>query len=208
MSLADPARFDVRGELDIGEDTWVDINVLVKGKVSVGKNCVIGANCILKDCIIEDNVKIKPNTIVDGAVIKSHAIVGPFARIRPESTLEEKAQVGNFVEVKKTTLGKGSKANHLTYLGDSIIGDRCNIGAGVITCNYDGVNKHQTIIGNDVFVGSDCQLIAPIQIGDRANIGAGSTITKNVPENKLTLNRANKQITVSQWQRPKKKEKN
>ncbi|MBK2123826.1 bifunctional UDP-N-acetylglucosamine diphosphorylase/glucosamine-1-phosphate N-acetyltransferase GlmU [Fangia hongkongensis] len=207
VSLADPARFDVRGEIEVGEDTWIDINVLVKGKVTIGSNCVIGANCILKDCTIEDNVKIKPNTIIDGAVVKSYAVVGPFARVRPESTLEEKAHVGNFVEVKKTIIGKGSKANHLTYLGDSVIGEGCNIGAGVITCNYDGVNKHQTIIGNDVFVGSDCQLIAPVSIGNGANIGAGSTITKNVPEHKLTVNRANKQMTLSSWQRPKKKEK-
>ncbi|WP_119343207.1 bifunctional UDP-N-acetylglucosamine diphosphorylase/glucosamine-1-phosphate N-acetyltransferase GlmU [Facilibium subflavum] len=206
VSLADPERFDVRGSVDIGCDTWVDINVLIKGHVKIGEGCVIGANCILKDCVIGDNVKIKPNTIIDGADIIDNAVIGPFARIRPGSIIKEDARIGNFVEVKKSTVGSGSKINHLSYVGDSIIGEKCNIGAGVITCNYDGVNKHQTVIGNDVFVGSDCQLVAPVNIGDGANIGAGSTITKDVPAHKLTVNRANKQMTISGWQRPQKHE--
>ncbi|WHN65728.1 bifunctional UDP-N-acetylglucosamine diphosphorylase/glucosamine-1-phosphate N-acetyltransferase GlmU [Cysteiniphilum sp. QT6929] len=205
VSLADPNRFDVRGSVEIGADTWVDINVLIKGNVVIGEDCVIGANCILKDCVIGDNVKIKPNTIIDGADIKTNAVVGPFARIRPGSILDEGAHIGNFVEIKKSIIGKGSKANHLTYIGDSTVGYNCNIGAGVITCNYDGANKHQTMIGNDVFVGSDCQLIAPVSIGDGANIAAGSTITKDVPEGKLTINRMNKQTVVPGWQRPVKK---
>lgn len=205
VSLADPGRFDVRGSVDIGADTWIDINVLIKGHVVIGQDCVIGANCILKDCVIGDNVKIKPNTIIDGADIKSNVVVGPFARIRPGSVLEEDSRVGNFVEVKKSTLGKHTKVNHLSYIGDCTIGVDCNIGAGVITCNYDGVNKHQTIIGDDVFVGSDCQLIAPVTVGNGANIAAGSTITKDVPEGKLTINRMNQQMVVPNWQRPIKK---
>ena len=205
VSLADPNCFDVRGTVEIGPDTWVDINVLIKGKVVIGEDCVIGANCILKDCVIGNNVKIKPNTIIDGAEIKADAIIGPFARIRPGSVLAEGVRIGNFVEIKKSIIGKGSKANHLTYIGDSTVGYDCNIGAGVVTCNYDGANKHQTIIGNDVFIGSDCQLISPVSIGDGANIAAGSTITKNVPEGKLTINRMNKQAVVPGWQRPVKK---
>jgi bifunctional UDP-N-acetylglucosamine pyrophosphorylase/glucosamine-1-phosphate N-acetyltransferase len=205
VSLADPGRFDVRGSVDIGADTWIDINVLIKGHVVIGQDCVIGANCILKDCVIGDNVKIKPNTIIDGADIKSNVVIGPFARIRPGSVLEEDTRVGNFVEVKKSTLGKHTKVNHLSYIGDCTIGVDCNIGAGVITCNYDGVNKHQTIIGDDVFVGSDCQLIAPVSVGNGANIAAGSTITKDVPEGKLTINRMNQQMVVPNWQRPIKK---
>ena len=205
VSLADPNRFDVRGSVEIGADTWIDINVLVKGKVVIGEDCVVGANCILKDCIIGNNVKIKPNTIVDGADIKSCSVIGPFARIRPGSLLFEGVRIGNFVEVKNSTLGEDCKVNHLSYIGDSLIGANCNIGAGVITCNYDGVNKHQTIIGNDVFVGSDCQLIAPVSIGNGANIAAGSTITKDAPEGKLTINRMNKQMVVPGWQRATKK---
>ncbi len=206
VSLADPNRFDVRGSVEIGADTWIDINVLIKGHVIIGEDCVIGANCILKDCVIGNNVKVKPNTIIDGADIKSSVTVGPFARIRPGTILEEASQIGNFVEVKKSTIGKHSKVNHLSYIGDSTIGFDSNIGAGVITCNYDGVNKHQTIIGNDVFIGSDCQLIAPVSVGDGANIAAGSTITKNVPSGKLTINRMNKQVVVPDWKRPTKKE--
>ncbi|MFZ9036026.1 MAG: bifunctional UDP-N-acetylglucosamine diphosphorylase/glucosamine-1-phosphate N-acetyltransferase GlmU [Francisellaceae bacterium] len=202
VSLADPARFDVRGQVDIGCDTWIDINVLIRGTVKIGEDCVIGANCLLKDCIIGDGVKIKPNTIIDGAMIKNKAIIGPFARIRPGSIIGESAHVGNFVEIKKSTLGRGTKANHLSYIGDSEIGSKCNIGAGVITCNYDGANKHKTIIGDDVFVGSDVQLVAPVTIGSKATIAAGSTITKSVPGDQLTINRANKQMSISGWKRP------
>ena len=202
VSLADPDRFDVRGEVSIGCDTWIDLNVLIKGKVRIGEDCVIGANCVLKDCIIEDGVKIKPHTIIDGATVETGVTVGPFARVRPGTVLKQNARVGNFVEIKKSLIDQGSKINHLSYIGDSAIGQNCNIGAGVITCNYDGVNKHQTHIEDNVFVGSDCQLVAPVTIGQGASVGAGSTITKNVPKEQLTLNRANKQMTVPGWKRP------
>ena len=205
VSLADPNRFDVRGNVKIGCDTWIDLNVLIKGEVRIGENCVIGANCILKNCILGDYITVKPNTIIDGATIHSHAVVGPFARVRPGTVVGENAQIGNFVEVKKSTIGHDSKVNHLSYIGDSKIGNECNIGAGVITCNYDGVNKHQTVIDDNAFIGSDSQLIAPVHIGQGASIGAGSTIIKDVPQLGLTVNRANKQTTISTWQRERKK---
>jgi bifunctional UDP-N-acetylglucosamine pyrophosphorylase/glucosamine-1-phosphate N-acetyltransferase len=158
----------------------------------------------LRDVTIGSNVNIKANCVLEGATIEDGAVIGPFARIRPESHIKENAHVGNFVEVKKTTIGKNSKANHLTYLGDTIVGDNVNIGAGTITCNYDGANKHQTIIEDGAFIGSGVELIAPVSIGANATIGAGSTITENVPSEKLTLARS-KQTTVEKWQRPRKK---
>ncbi|KEI34729.1 bifunctional UDP-N-acetylglucosamine diphosphorylase/glucosamine-1-phosphate N-acetyltransferase GlmU [Allofrancisella frigidaquae] len=204
VSIADPNRFDVRGNLEVGKDCWIDINVIIKGNVKLGNNVVIGANCILKNCTIEDNVKIKANSMIDGSIVRNGAIVGPFARVRPECDIKEEAVIGNFVETKKVTLGKGSKASHLTYLGDSEIGQNCNIGAGVITCNYDGANKHKTIIGDYVFVGSDSQLIAPVNIGQGATIGAGSTIAKDVPADNLAISRA-RQRHIDTWERPVKK---
>ena len=207
VSIADPKRFDVRGNINVGCDTWIDINLLVEGDVKIGKDCVIGANCILKNCVIGDNVKIKPNSIIDGSEIHSGAVVGPFARIRPGSVIYDDAQIGNFVEVKNSKVGVGSKANHLSYIGVANIGSKSNIGAGVITCNYDGVNKYQTNIGNEVFIGSDSQLIAPLRVGDGSNIGAGSTIIKDVPSHQLTVNRSNKQITIPGWTRPSKNKK-
>ncbi|ABI82438.1 bifunctional UDP-N-acetylglucosamine diphosphorylase/glucosamine-1-phosphate N-acetyltransferase GlmU [Francisella tularensis] len=204
VSIADPNRFDVRGNLDVGKDCWIDINVIIKGNVKLGNNVVIGANCILKNCIIEDNVRIKSNSMVDGSIIREGAIVGPFARVRPECDVKEGAVIGNFVEAKKTILGKGSKASHLTYLGDSEIGANCNIGAGVITCNYDGVNKHKTVIGDYAFIGSDSQLIAPVNIGQGATVGAGSTIVKDVPADNLAISRA-RQRHIDTWQRSVKK---
>ena len=204
VSIADPDRFDVRGHLDVGKDCWLDINVIIKGNVTLGNNVVVGANCILKNCTIEDNVKIKANTMIAGSVIRDGAIVGPFARVRPDCDIKENAVIGNFVETKKTVLGKGSKASHLTYLGDSEIGENCNIGAGVITCNYDGVNKHKTVIGDNAFIGSDSQLIAPITIGTGAFVGAGSTISKDVPNQQLALSRA-KQRHIESWEKPVKK---
>ena len=204
VSIADPDRFDVRGHLGVGKDCWLDINVIIKGNVTLGNNVVVGANCILKNCTIEDNVKIKANTMIDGSVIRDGAIVGPFARVRPDCDIKENAVIGNFVETKKTVLGKGSKASHLTYLGDSEIGENCNIGAGVITCNYDGVNKHKTVIGDNAFIGSDSQLIAPITIGTGAFVGAGSTISKDVPNQQLALSRA-KQRHIESWEKPVKK---
>ena len=204
VSIADPNRFDVRGDVSVGKDCWLDINVIIKGNVRLGNNVVVGANCILKNCTIEDNVKIKANTMVDSSIIRRGAIVGPFARVRPDCDIKEGAVIGNFVETKKTILGKGSKASHLTYLGDSEIGENCNIGAGVITCNYDGVNKHKTMIGDGAFVGSDSQLIAPIIIGAGAFVGAGSTISKNVPSQQLAVSRA-KQRHIKSWEKPVKK---
>ncbi|MED7789542.1 bifunctional UDP-N-acetylglucosamine diphosphorylase/glucosamine-1-phosphate N-acetyltransferase GlmU [Francisella sp. 19X1-34] len=204
VSIADPNRFDVRGHLDVGKDCWLDINVIIKGNVKLGDNVVIGANCILKDCTIEDNVKIKANTMVDGSIVRKGAIVGPFARIRPDCDIKEEAVIGNFVETKKTVLGKGSKASHLTYLGDSEIGSNCNIGAGVITCNYDGVNKHKTVIEDYAFIGSDSQLVAPVSIGQGATVGAGSTIAKDVPADNLAISRA-RQRHIDSWERPVKK---
>ena len=204
VSIADPNRFDVRGNLDVGKDCWLDINVIIKGNVTLGNNVVVGANCILKNCTIEDNVKIKANTMVDSSIIRNGAIVGPFARVRPDCDIKEGAVIGNFVETKKTILGKGSKASHLTYLGDSEIGENCNIGAGVITCNYDGVNKHKTTIGDGAFIGSDSQLIAPITIGTGAFVGAGSTISKDVPSQQLAVSRA-KQRHIETWEKPVKK---
>lgn len=203
VSLADPDRFDVRGQVTIGCDTWIDINVLIRGNVIIGENCIIGANVILKDCVIGDGVSIKPNSIVDGALIESGAKVGPYARIRPQTVLARDAHIGNFVEVKNAHIGKGSKANHLAYIGDAQVGENCNIGAGVITCNYDGARKHKTILGNDVFVGSDSQLVAPVHIEDGATIGAGSTITKDVPAGKLALTRSLQKV-ISGWIRPRK----
>jgi bifunctional UDP-N-acetylglucosamine pyrophosphorylase/glucosamine-1-phosphate N-acetyltransferase len=205
VSIADPNRFDVRGHLDVGRDCWLDINVIIKGNVTLGNNVVVGANCILKNCTIEDNVKIKASTMIDGSIIRDGAIVGPFARVRPDCDIKENAVIGNFVETKKTVLGKGSKASHLTYLGDSEIGENCNIGAGVITCNYDGVNKHKTIIGDNAFIGSDSQLIAPITIGTGAFVGAGSTISKDVPNQQLAVSRA-KQRHIEGWEKPVKKQ--
>ncbi|QIW10726.1 bifunctional UDP-N-acetylglucosamine diphosphorylase/glucosamine-1-phosphate N-acetyltransferase GlmU [Francisella sp. LA112445] len=204
VSIADPNRFDVRGHLDVGKDCWLDVNVIIKGNVKLGDNVIIGANCILKNCTIEDNVKIKANSMVDGSIIRKGAIVGPFARVRPECDIKEGAVIGNFVETKKTVLGKGSKASHLTYLGDSEIGSNCNIGAGVITCNYDGVNKHKTIIEDYAFIGSDSQLVAPVSIGQGATVGAGSTIAKDVPADNLAISRA-RQRHIDSWERPVKK---
>ena len=206
VSLSDPQRFDLRGELTTGQDVSIDINVIIEGKVSLGNNCSIGANCILRDTIIADNVEIKANSIIDGADIAEHCVIGPFARIRPGTELSQQVHVGNFVEIKKSWVGQGTKINHLSYIGDSEIGKGVNIGAGTITCNYDGVNKHKTIIGDHAFIGSNSQLVAPVSIGKGATIGAGSTITHNTPDNQLTLSRA-KQCSIEHWQRPTKKEK-
>ncbi|WP_432464699.1 bifunctional UDP-N-acetylglucosamine diphosphorylase/glucosamine-1-phosphate N-acetyltransferase GlmU [Agarivorans sp. QJM3NY_33] len=204
LSLADANRFDLRGELSMGHDCFIDINVIIKGKVSLGNNVTIESNCILIDCEIGDNVTIKANSIIEQASLAEDASAGPFARLRPGAKLKQDAHVGNFVEMKKSTLGQGSKAGHLTYLGDTIVGAGVNIGAGTITCNYDGVNKFQTIIEDGAFIGSDTQLVAPVTVGKNATIGAGSTITCNVDAEMLALSRT-KQRTISGWQRPVKK---
>lgn len=204
VMLRDPARFDLRGELQCGMDTEIDVNVIIEGSVSLGNNVFIGAGCILKDCEIDDNSVISPYTVIDGATVGEECTVGPFTRLRPGTELKNKAHVGNFVEIKNSSLGKGSKAGHLTYLGDAEIGERVNVGAGVITCNYDGVNKFKTIIGDDVFVGSDAQLIAPVTIANGATIGAGTTLTKDVAEGELVITRAKERV-IANWKRPTKK---
>lgn len=204
VMLLDPARFDLRGELIHGRDVVIDTNVIIEGKVTLGNNVKIGTGCILKDCVIADNSEISPYTLIETSHLGQGCTIGPFARLRPGNELADEVHVGNFVEVKKTTLGHGTKAGHLTYLGDSDIGSGVNIGAGTITCNYDGANKFKTIIGNDVFVGSDTQLVAPVTIGNGATIAAGTTVTKNVNDNELVLSRVpQKQITG--WVRPVKK---
>jgi bifunctional UDP-N-acetylglucosamine pyrophosphorylase/glucosamine-1-phosphate N-acetyltransferase len=201
VSLLDPSRFDLRGEIEVGQDITIDVNVIVEGKVKIGSNVTIGANCILIDSIIEDNAIIHANSILEQAIVGQHCNVGPYARLRPGSILKEQSRVGNFVEMKKTILGKGSKANHLTYLGDTVVGEGANIGAGTITCNYDGVNKFKTIIGDGAFIGSNSALVAPTMIGVNATVGAGSVVTKEVSANELAIARA-KQRNISNWQRP------
>jgi bifunctional UDP-N-acetylglucosamine pyrophosphorylase/glucosamine-1-phosphate N-acetyltransferase len=205
-NLRDPARIDIRGEVTVGMDVMIDINVIFQGKVVLGNNVTIGAGAILIDCEIADNAEIKPYTIVEGAKLGFAASAGPFARLRPGAELKEDAHIGNFVEIKKTVLGKGSKAGHLAYLGDALIGAGVNIGAGTITCNYDGANKHITVIEDGVFVGSDTQLVAPVTIGKNATLGAGSTIAKDVGENELVITRV-KQRHIAGWLRPVKKAK-
>ncbi|MFB9137379.1 bifunctional UDP-N-acetylglucosamine diphosphorylase/glucosamine-1-phosphate N-acetyltransferase GlmU [Vibrio olivae] len=204
VMLRDPARFDLRGELQCGMDVEIDANVIIEGNVSLGDNVVIGAGCMLKDCEIDDNTIIRPYSVIEGATVGEECTVGPFTRLRPGAELQNDAHVGNFVEVKNARLGSGSKANHLTYLGDAEIGKRTNIGAGAITCNYDGANKHKTIIGNDVFIGSDSQLVAPVTVADGATVGAGTTLTRDVESNELVITRA-KERKIADWQRPVKK---
>lgn len=204
LGIIDPTRFDLRGELDVGRDTEIDINVVIEGNVKLGNNVTIGANCFLKDVVVADDVHVLPNTMIDNAIIGTGSRIGPFARIRPDTTLAEDVHIGNFVELKKTEVAKGSKVNHLTYLGDSIVGTETNIGAGTITCNYDGANKYQTIIGDNVFVGSDVQLIAPVKVNNGATIAAGTTISKDVAENELAITRT-EQKSIPKWKRPRKK---
>ncbi|HHF2906517.1 TPA: bifunctional UDP-N-acetylglucosamine diphosphorylase/glucosamine-1-phosphate N-acetyltransferase GlmU [Vibrio diabolicus] len=201
VMLRDPARFDLRGELQCGMDCEIDVNVIIEGKVSLGDNVVIGAGCVLKDCEIDDNTIVRPYSVIEGATVGEECTVGPFTRLRPGAEMRNDSHVGNFVEVKNARIGEGSKANHLTYLGDAEIGQRTNIGAGTITCNYDGANKFKTIIGNDVFVGSDSQLVAPVTIADGATIGAGTTLTKDVEEGELVITRV-KERKINGWQRP------
>lgn len=204
VTLLDPARIDIRGSIETGEDVIIDVNFVAQGTVKIGNNVVIGANCVLKDCEIGDNTVIEANSLIDQATVAAHCAIGPFARLRPGSQLDRGAKVGNFVEIKKSVLGEGSKANHFTYLGDTEVGKQVNIGAGTITCNYDGVNKSKTIIGDHVFVGSNTSLVAPVQIDSMATIGAGSTITTNVGANELAVARG-KQRNIANWSRPTKK---
>ncbi len=204
VMLRDPARFDLRGELTHGRDVEIDTNVIIEGSVTLGNRVKIGTGCVIKNSVIGDDCEISPYTVVEDSTLAAACSIGPFARLRPGAELAEGAHVGNFVEMKKARLGKGSKAGHLSYLGDAEIGDNVNIGAGTITCNYDGANKFKTIIGDDVFVGSDSQLVAPVTIARGATIGAGTTVTRNVGEDELVISRV-KQTHIQGWLRPVKK---
>lgn len=204
VSFADPARVDFRGEVTFGRDVSVDINVVFAGKVTLGDNVRIGANCVIRDSRLESGAEILPMCVIEEAIVGADSRVGPYSRLRPGAVLQGDNHIGNFVEIKKSQIGAGSKVNHLSYVGDTTMGTKVNIGAGTITANYDGVNKHQTIIGDNASTGSNSVLVAPVQVGDGATIGAGSVITKNAPEGKLTLTRP-KQITLDGWQRPTKK---
>ncbi len=202
--LLDPSRFDQRGTVTVGRDVQIDANVILEGEVELGDGVSIGAFVRLKDVKLGAGTEVRPHCDLEGVISEGAAQIGPFARLRPGTVLADGVHVGNFVETKKATLGKGSKANHLTYLGDAVIGSGTNIGAGTITCNYDGVNKFQTTIGDKVFIGSNSSLVAPLTIEDGATIGAGSVITRNAPEGKLTVARTRQQ-TIEGWVRPVKK---
>lgn len=204
VMLIDPERFDIRGTLTHGRDIIIDTNVIIEGHVTLGNNVHIQSGCILKDCVIGDNSVISPYSVIENSELSAECTVGPFARLRPGAKLAAKAHVGNFVEMKNASLGLGSKAGHLSYLGDAQIGDNVNIGAGTITCNYDGANKHKTVIGDDVFVGSDTQLVAPVSIANGVTIGAGTTVTRDVNKGELVVSRV-KQVHIKNWQRPVKK---
>jgi bifunctional UDP-N-acetylglucosamine pyrophosphorylase/glucosamine-1-phosphate N-acetyltransferase len=206
VTLMDPARVDVRGELTCERDVSIDVNCIFEGKVNLAAGATIGANCILRDCTIGAGTEILPFTSIDGATIGANARIGPYARIRPATTLADEVHIGNFVEVKASDIGQGSKANHLSYVGDTTVGKKVNIGAGTITCNYDGANKHRTVIEDEVHIGSDVQLIAPVTIGKGADIGAGTTVWKDVPPGGLTLNEKT-QVSKPGWKRPVKPQK-
>lgn len=205
VTLRDPSRVEIRGELECGKDVEIDVNVIFEGKVSLGNNVTIGANTIIKDTVIADGANILPGTNTDNASIGANASVGPYARIRPGTVLGAETKIGNFVETKNVTIGKGSKASHLAYLGDAEMGEGVNIGAGTIICNYDGVNKHKTKIGNNVFVGSNSVLIAPVELADGAFVAAGSAINSDVPSDHLAVGRG-KQRNIPGWKRPRKSE--
>ena len=203
VSLADPARIDVRGTLDCGTDVFIDVGCVFEGVVTLASGTKIGPYCVVRNCVIGKGVTIHAFSHLDGAKVGNQSIIGPYARLRPGADLANDVHIGNFVEVKNSKIAANSKANHLAYVGDAVVGSRVNIGAGTITCNYDGINKHQTIIEDDVFIGSDTQLVAPVRVGRGATLGAGTTLTKDAPPNQLTVSRAN-QISM-QWQRPVKK---
>ena len=201
VTLRDPARFDVRGDVTVGRDVLIDVNVILEGTVVIEDNVIIGPNCVIKDSTLRNGAVVKANSHLEGAVMGEGSDAGPFARLRPGSELGVKAHVGNFVELKNARLGEGAKAGHLTYLGDAQIGARTNIGAGTITCNYDGANKHQTTLGEDVFIGSNNSLVAPVDISSGATTAAGSTITQNIPAEQLGVARA-RQRNIEGWKRP------
>jgi len=200
VTLHDPERIDIRGDVKMGRDVVIDVNVILEGNIIIGNGCTIASNTILRNTELGNQVVVHPHSVIDGAKIADHCVIGPFARIRPETVLADRVHVGNFVEIKKSQIGQSSKINHLSYIGDSEVGKEVNIGAGTITCNYDGVNKHKTTIGDNASIGSDTMLIAPVTVGEGATIGAGSVISENAPPNQLTLSRT-RQVTVEGWKR-------
>lgn len=204
VTIVDPARFDLRGELVCGQDVFIDVGCVFEGRVVLADGVRVGAHCVLRNVTLGRSTHIEPFSHLDQAEVGADAHIGPYARLRPGAKLADATHVGNFVEIKNTTLGKGSKANHLAYVGDADIGERVNIGAGTITCNYDGVNKHRTVIEDDAFIGSDTQLVAPVRVGKGATLGAGTTLTRDAPAGQLTVSRA-KQSTIEGWKRPVKK---
>lgn len=206
VTIIDPARIDVRGQLSCGNDVLIDINAVFEGHVELGDNVTIGPNCVISNTRIAAGTTVNANCVLEDAIVGENCDIGPFGRLRPGAEMKQNARIGNFVEMKKTVLGVGSKANHLTYLGDAVIGDGVNVGCGTITCNYDGANKFQTVIGDNAFIGSGVELVAPVNIGEGATIGAGSTIGKDAPAGDLTLQRS-KQITIKGWKRPEKNKK-
>lgn len=204
VTLADPARLDVRGSLECGRDVEIDVGCIFEGEVRLGDDVQIGAYCVIRNASLAQGTQIAPYSHLDGSIVGSACRIGPYARLRPGTRLHDDVHIGNFVEVKNSEISQSSKANHLSYIGDTTIGRRVNIGAGTITCNYDGAYKHRTVIEDDVFIGSDTQLVAPVTVARGATIGAGSTITRDTPEGELTLSRS-KQLTISGWKRPVKK---
>jgi bifunctional UDP-N-acetylglucosamine pyrophosphorylase/glucosamine-1-phosphate N-acetyltransferase len=206
VTLADPARIDIRGSLEAGVDVFIDVGAIFVGRVVLGDNCRIGPNVIVRDSVLGAGTTVHANSVIVESGIGPGCDIGPFARLRPGTMLAADVKVGNFVETKQSEIGAGSKVNHLSYVGDATIGERVNVGAGTITCNYDGANKHRTVIGDDVFIGSDVSLVAPIRVGDGATIGAGSTLTKDAPDGELTIARS-RQTSVSGWKRPVKQSK-
>lgn len=206
VTLLDPARLDIRGHLACGRDVVIDVNCIFEGHVAIGDGARIGANCVIRDAVIGAGAHVLPFCHIDQATVGADSRIGPYARLRPGTTLGEDVHVGNFVEVKNSQIAAHSKANHLAYVGDATVGERVNIGAGTITCNYDGANKFRTIIEDDAFIGSDTQLVAPVTVGRGATLGAGTTLTKNAPPDRLTVSRA-RQVTIENWTRPVKKAK-
>ena len=203
VTLADPARIDIRGSLSVGRDCSIDVNLIVEGEVSLGDGVCIGPNCLIRDSHLGDGTQVFANCVIEGAEVGTGARIGPFARLRPEARLAPGAHIGNFVEIKKSSIGEGSKVNHLTYVGDAQIGAGVNVGAGTITCNYDGANKFLTVIGDGAFIGSNTALVAPVSIGAGATIGAGSVISRSAPAGELTVTRA-RQTTIPGWKRQQK----
>ena len=203
VTLADPARFDLRGELRCGQDVFIDVGCVFEGRVELGDGVVVGPHSVLRDCSVGAGGRIDAFSHIDGARCGAQARIGPFARLRPGSELADDVHIGNFTEVKNSSVGRGSKANHLSYVGDATVGERVNIGAGTITCNYDGANKHRTVIEDDVFIGSDTQLVAPVRVGAGATLGAGTTLTRDAPAQQLTVSRARQQ-SLAGWKRPRK----